>query len=256
MHGRACPGDTDAEACPGAGSTYTTAMDTARRERLSGIVSDLKRIFGDRLEAVVAYGRRTELPVPTFALVTSMTMDDLVSMAVAAPTWHLAGAATPLVLPRAEFAQALDVFPIEYGEIIESHDVLLGEDPFAGIAVDPRDVRRAVEVQATSHLLHLRENFIQHAGRPAAIDMLVRDSAPGFEVLLRRMARLDGAPSDSPASLGTWASERAGLDPRVVGDLLALASDDTAPVDGIKLFPAYLVTMDELVRVIDQWKTA
>lgn len=243
-------------ACQSAGSTYTTAMDTARRERLSGIVSDLKRIFGDRLDAVVSYGRHAELPVPTFALVTSLTMDDLGSMAVAAPTWHLAGVATPLVLPRPELAQALDVFPIEYGEIIENHDVLHGEDPFAGLAVDPQDVRRAVEVQATSHLLHLRENFIQHAGRPAAIDRLVRDSAPGFEVLLRRMARLDGAPFDSPASLGEWASGRAGLNPRVVGDLLALAGDGGAPVDGIRLFPDYLQTMDELVRVIDQWEKA
>ncbi len=231
-------------------------MDTASRERLSGIVTDLERIFGERLEAVVAYGRRAGDPAPCFALVTSMTMDDLISMAAAAPTWHIAGAATPLVLPRAEFARALDVFPIEYGEIIDTHETLYGNDPFAGIAVDPLDVRRAVEVQATSHLLHLRENFIQHAGRPAAIDTLVRDSAPGFAMLLRRMAQLEGAPSDSVASLSNWASERGGLDPRVVGDLLALSLDDTAPVDGRRLFPDYLDTMDKLIRVIDQWSIA
>lgn len=220
------------------------------------MVTDLKRIFGERLEAVVAYGRRAEDPAACFALVTSMTMDDLNSMAIAAPTWHLAGAATPLVLPRAEFAQALDVFPIEYGEIIDTHESLYGGDPFAGIAVDPLDVRRAVEVQATSHLLHLRENFIQQAGRPAAIDTLVRDSAPGFAMLLRRMAQLEDAPFDSAASLSAWASERGGLDPRIVGDLLALAVDEAAPVDGHRLFPGYLETMDKLIRVIDQWSMA
>jgi hypothetical protein len=231
-------------------------MDTARRERLSGVVRDLQRIFGERLEAVVAYGRRAQDPVPSFALVQAMTMDDLSSMAIAAPTWHLAGAATPLVLPREEFAQALDIFPIEYGEIIDSHETLHGQDPFAGIAVAPLDVRRAVEVQATSHLLHLRENFIQHAGRPSAIDALVRDSAPGFAMLLRRMARLEGAPFESTASLSAWASERGGLDPRIVGDVLALAVDDAAPVDGRRLFPDYLETMHRLIKVIDQWSMA
>lgn len=230
-------------------------MDTARHERLAGVVRDLQRIFGERLEAVVAYGRRAQDPVPSFALVQSMTMDDLSSMATAAPTWHLAGAATPLVLPREEFAQALDVFPIEYGEIIDTHETMHGEDPFAGIAVNPLDVRRAVEVQATSHLLHLRENFIQHGGRPSAIDTLVRDSAPGFALLLRRMAQLEGAPSETPAALSGWASERGGLDPRVVGDLIALAVDDTAPVDGRRLFPDYLETMHRLIKVIDQWST-
>ncbi len=228
-------------------------MDTERRERLTGVVHDLQRIFGDRLDAVVAYGRRTQDPVPSFALVHTITMDDLSAMAAAAPAWHGRGAATPLVLPRAEFARALDVFPIEYGEIIDTHEALYGHDPFNGIAVDPLDVRRAVEVQATSHLLHLRENFVEHGGRPAAVDALVRESAPGFAMLLRRMAKLDGAPSDTATALGNWASARAGLDPRVVGDLLALEFDDGAPVEGRRIFPDYLEAMHRLITVIDQW---
>lgn len=228
-------------------------MDTQRRERLTGVVHDLQRIFGDRLDAVVAYGRRLQDPVPSFALVHTITMADLSALAAAAPGWHGVGAATPLVLPREEFAQALDVFPIEYGEIIDTHETLYGHDPFHGIAVDPLDVRRAVEVQATSHLLHLRENFVEAGGRPAAIDALVVESAPGFAMILRRMARLDGAPSDTPAALSTWASEHAGLDPRVVGDLLALALDDGAPVEGRRIFPDYLETVHQLVKAIDQW---
>ncbi|MCC7177682.1 MAG: hypothetical protein IT177_04755 [Acidobacteria bacterium] len=228
-------------------------MDTAIRARLDPVVADLQRIFGARLEAVVAYGRHAHEHAHSLALVSSLTLDDLTAMAAAAARWHHAGAATPLVLPRDEFAQSLDAFPIEYGEIIDTHVVLLGTDPFAGIGIDTRDLRRAIEAQAASHLLHLRENFIEDAGRPGDIDALVRRSAPGFALLLRRMARLDGAASESVADLSHWAATRPGLDPRVVGDVLALATDPAPGVDAVRLFPEYLATMDALLRAIDQW---
>lgn len=228
-------------------------MDTAARARLDPVVADLQRIFGARLEAVVAYGRHTSEQVHSLALVSSLTMDDLRAMASTASQWHHAGAATPLVLPRDEFAQSLDAFPIEYGEIIDTHVVLVGQDPFAGIGIDRLDLRRAVEAQAASHLLHLRENYVEDAARPSAVAALVRNSAPGFALLLRRMARLDGVPCETVADLSHWAAARAGLDPRIVGDVLALATEPTPGVDALRLYPEYLATMGALLRVIDQW---
>ncbi|MEZ5283576.1 MAG: hypothetical protein R2712_01960 [Vicinamibacterales bacterium] len=38
----------------------------------------------------------------------SLAIDDLTALAAAAPAWHQAGAATPLVLPRDEFDESLD----------------------------------------------------------------------------------------------------------------------------------------------------
>ncbi len=206
-------------------------MDTASRGRLDGVIADLQRIFGARLEAVVAYGRAAAEGTHSLALVSSLTMDDLNALAIVAPRWHQGGAATPLVVPRDEFSRSLDAFPIEYGEIIDTHVLLVGEDPFAGIHINPEDVRRAVEVQAASLLLHLRENFVESAGRPSALHALIRDSAPGFALLLRRMAHLDGHPAETNGDLSRWASTRAGLDPRVVGDVLAIGSEANAAVD-------------------------
>jgi hypothetical protein len=226
------------------------------RERLAGVVRDLQRIFADRLEAVVAYGLPPHEPAPSLALVRSLAMEDLEAMAIAAPGWRHDGAATPLVIPRDEFVRSLDAFPIEYGEIIATHVTVHGADPFEGLAVNPLDVRRAIEVQATSHLLHLRENYIELGARRAEIDALVRESAPAFAGLLRRMAHLDGMPAGTAGALSHWAVNRAGLDARVVGDLLALDGDTTATVDAVRLFPAYLGTVTALLRVIDRWRTS
>jgi hypothetical protein len=231
-------------------------MDTASRGRLDSVIADLQRIFSARLEAVVAYGRSGEEGTHSLALVSSLTMDDLNALALVSPQWHRTGAATPLVVPRDEFRRSLDAFPIEYGEIIHTHVTLVGQDPFAGIRIDPEDIRRAVEVQAASLLLHLRENFVESAGRPAAMHALIRDSAPGFALLLRRMADLDGHPAETTADLSTWAAARAGLDPRVVGDVLALGADAAAAVDPSRLFPGYLDTMSALLGVIDRWSAS
>ena len=60
------------------------------------------------------------------------------------------------------------------------------------------DLRRACETQIKSHLVHLREGFIESGGRPQAIADLVAASAPAFAALLRNVARLNGG--DDPTS--------------------------------------------------------
>ena len=46
-------------------------MVSARNAAVKPVADDLQRIFGDRLEAVVAYGWRHTGPVPSLALVQS-----------------------------------------------------------------------------------------------------------------------------------------------------------------------------------------
>jgi len=220
---------------------------------LTALVADVTRLFGTRLEAVVAYGRDRRGGQHSLVLVTSLTVDDLQALALAAAGWRDAGIATPLVLPRDEFARSLDAFPLEYGEIIQTHTVLVGTDPFEGMQVALEDIRRAVEVRLC-HLVHLRENYIDCRGRQSDINALVTDGAPGFRLILRRFARLEGFPSASAADLSAYAVKRPGLDARTVGDILAIASQQNAGVDGVRLYPAYLRAVEQLWLFIDRWK--
>ena len=112
-------------------------------------------------------------------------------------------------------------------------------------------------MQVKGHLLHLREDFVECGGRPAAVAALVVDSAPAFALLLRRLARLDGHAAATPVDLGMYAERRPKLDPRVVGDVLALSSGASATgVDPARLFPAYLAAVERLAQFIDTWKLA
>lgn len=229
----------------------------SRAAQVTQVLNDLQQVFGDRLEAVVAYGWRTGGPVPTLALVRSLSIEDLNACAARTRTWRSSGAATPLLLTRTDFARSLDAFPIEYGEIIAQHEVLFGADPFEGLAISRDDLRRACEVQAKSHLLHLREDYLESGARYSDVDALVRESAPGFTALLRHLARLDGQPAGSPGDLVHFAQRRLRLEPRTVGDVIALSgAGGPAAVDTVKLFPAYLEAVERLAGFVDQWRPA
>jgi hypothetical protein len=229
-------------------------MHSGHRAALQPVIDDLRRIFGERLTAIVAYGWRQHAPVPTLALVGSLDIDDLNACAARTAGWRRGGAATPLLLTPADFARSLDAFPIEYGEIISAHDVLYGQDPFDGLSIRRDDLRRACEVQAKSHLLHLREDYLEGGGSHVAVEALVRESAPGFAALLRHLARLEDAPMATASDLVAYATRRMSLDGHVVGDVLSLADAEGVPaVDSVRLFPAYLVAMERIVRFVDRW---
>lgn len=228
-------------------------MATSHGGPLAAALHDLQHIFGERLHAVIAYGRPGASPAPSLALVRTITADDLDACAARVYAWHRAGCATPLVLTQDEFAGSLDAFPIEYGEIVERHEIIYGVDPFAGLSIRQEDLRRACEVQVKSHLLHLRENYIECRGRQSDVTALVAEAAPAFAVILRRLAQLDGAAAETNADLSAWAAGRPGLDPRVVGDVLALAGQG-AGVDAIRVYPSYLAAVEQLWHFIDSWR--
>src|SRR6185295_16401084 len=103
------------------------------------------------------------------------------------------------------FERSLDAFPLEFGAIIADHAVVAGRDPFEGLAIEPADLRRACEVQARSHLLHLREGFLETQGRGDAIAVLVVRSAAPFAALLGSLARLQGLDPRDQAAAGRHA---------------------------------------------------
>ena len=231
----------------------------AWRQTAAALVADLQRIFAGRLRSVVAYGAHvegtTDAPLTCLALVESLGMGDLDACARMAPHWERQRLAIPLLLPDQEFRRSLDAFPLEYGEILRAHARIFGPDPFEGTAIAREDLRRACETQIKSHLVHLREGFIESAGRPRAIADLVTTSAPAFVALLRNVARLAG-----PASLDRTEATREGaraaaLPDGVVSDMLALERASAVPTtDAARLFPEYLAAVEQLARAVDTWQ--
>ena len=223
------------------------------------LVADLRTVFGDRLRSVVAYGPhlegQTDAPLACLALVRRLAIEDLEACAKLSTRWARARFATPLILGEEEFRKSLDAFPLEYGEIVRAHVDVYGDDPFASIVIAREDLRRACETQVKSHLVHLRESFIETRGTPRAVADLVRTAAPAFAALLRNVARLGDGASQNRAEATRQGARLAGIDERLVATILSFETSPAGDAaDPARLFPEYLAAVEQLANAVDTWR--
>jgi len=236
-------------------------MTDTWRHAARAVATELQAIFGARLRSLIAYGAHldghTDGPLTCLALVDSLTITDLDACASRTAGWRRAHVAVPLVLPVDEFRESLDAFPLEYGEILRAHQTVHGEDLLASVAIVPDDLRRACETQVKSHLVHLRESYMESGANPKAVAELVSASAAAFGALLRNVARLSGVHSSSRMDTTLEGARIAGLSERVVADVLALERPAAIPQsDPARLFPEYLAAVEQLARAVNTWRTA
>jgi hypothetical protein len=217
----------------------------------------LRDIFGDRLQSVVVYGP-AERMARTLAIVNTLSAEDLRACTVRVAAWHDAGLATPLLIAADEFGRSLDAFPFEFGAILRDHVVVSGSDPFAGLSVNPADLRRACEVQARGHLLHLREGYLETRGRNDALALLVANSAGAFAALLTSVARLvdpGNADTHDATSAARQLERMLGPAGHAASEVVALAGvSRISSSQAERLFPPYLDAVERLVKYIDTWK--
>lgn len=246
---------------------------------------DLRSIFGGRLKSLVVYGLRAHAghgsaeeshgahaahqpgraATHTLAVVDTLAIDDLRACSARVAAWHDSGLATPLVLAAQEFGRSLDAFPFEFGAILADHRLVSGSNPFDRLKVDAAELRRACEVQARGHWLHLREGYLETRGRSDALAVLIVESAPAFAVLVTSVAQLDtaaapldprapGAPGANDVAAAARHLERLVSLPSTASEIAALAGvSEISSTEAERLFPPYLETVERLVAYIDRW---
>lgn len=229
------------------------------RDAAAAVVTDLNQVFASRLRSVVAYGPaiegNDEAPLTCLALVESIALSDLDACARLASRWAARRVAIPLILSQDEFRRSLDAFPLEYGEILRVHERVFGENPFNGASIAREDLRRACETQIKSHLVHLRESYIESSARPRDVAELVVASAPAFAALLRNVARLNGSGAGDRTDATRDGARVAGIPEGLVDAILNLEQGQAVPMtDPARLFPEYLEAVERLARVVDTWR--
>jgi hypothetical protein len=236
-------------------------MDSARlspaeRAALDGLAADLRRAFGERLLSLVAYGLKKPAPVPrlvhSLALVDRLAFADLAACAPLTDGWRRRSLAVPLILERDEFVRTLDVFPLEYGDIIANHIVVAGADMFGATRVSAGDVRRACELAAKSHLIHLREGFLETAGSSSAVSELIAASAPAFRTLLANIARLA---DDDDEDVAETAERQIGVSAALVREVLSAGAGTRSSIaDPTALLAQYVAASERVWEYVDTWR--
>jgi hypothetical protein len=232
------------------------SLTAGDRAALEWLTAELRRVFGARLQSVAAYGLDAPVSVPrlvhTLALVERLSFEDLAGCAPLASGWRRRSLAVPLILERDEFLRTLDVFPLEYGDIIANHVVVAGADLLAGARVSQVDVRRACELSAKSHLIHLREAFMETGGEPLAVGRLLAASAPSFKALLRNIARLA---DDDEEDVAAAAERQIGIPAAVVREVLSAGAGTQSTIaEPTALLSRYIAAAERVWEYVDTWR--
>lgn len=224
-------------------------LTSLSRRAFARMAADGRRVFGERFVALVAYA-----PASGALFAANVLAEDLDALAALTGPWHHDGLATPLVMTPDEFRRSLDAFPLEYQSILDRHVLIDGVSPFEGAEVRGDDVRRACEIQAKAHLIHLRQGWLEAGGHAGELADLIERSATPLRVLLTNLAKLHGLAVDGDDALAAAAEALTAMP----GDLVrAVLSVETSPELGRALqsrLPEYLAASAQLWTFIDRWR--
>jgi hypothetical protein len=234
------------------------SLSAAERGSIELLLRDLDRVFGARLESLGAYHANDQNGrVHTLAVVDRLTFEDLAKCVPFADDWLRRGIAAPLILGREELRRTLDVFPLEYAAIAATLTPLRGDNPFATAAPSAEDVRRALETQANSHLIHLREGFLESRGEAYAIGALLASSVAPLRTLLAGIARLVEAgvlDELTDDRLASFAERHIGVPSSVVREVFSTASGHHAMLaDPSALLARYIDAAERIWAFVDAW---
>ncbi|MEN8374444.1 MAG: nucleotidyltransferase domain-containing protein [Gemmatimonadota bacterium] len=174
----------------------TDPKETARR-----FVADVTGVWGDRLRSVVLHGsvaRGDAIPgvsdINLLLLVDTIRMEDLAAAGPLARRWVELGNSPPMVLDAADWAHASDAFAMEVSDMLDHRDVLLGDDPLAGVSVSPDALRLQLETELRGAVVRLHEELMLSASEPDEVGALLLRALPSFQTYMRATLRVAGRP--------------------------------------------------------------
>ena len=199
--------------------------ETGRAEELA---RDLQRTYGDGLVSAVLYGSAARgdfhegvSDLNVLVLLRDTAPATLRRGAALARGWVEEGNPPPLVMGIEEWRRSADVFPIELSDIRDAHRVLHGEDPFAGIRIDPSDLRHQCEHELKGKSIQLRERYLFSSVEPEELGQVLKKSLSTFLVLFRAVLRLLGEEGvRDPEQVILRTAQRAGFDPAPLLEIL------------------------------------
>ncbi len=169
------------------------------KEIFPGIVDDYKGLFGEDLVSVILYGSAASndyIPGKSdinFMIVLSEDGIDSIDKAFEViGKWKKRNVATPLFLTETYVKTSLDVFPIEYLNFRNNHELVYGKDILKDLSFDQEFLRLHCEREVMGKLLVLREAFLETRGKGKYLQQLTTQSLGAFVAIFNALLHLKG----------------------------------------------------------------
>jgi len=160
----------------------------------------------------------------------------------------------PLFFTQEELRDGSDVFPLEFLDIKQPHEVLYGKDLVEKIKFDKKHVRRQLEFELRSKLIHLRENHIR-IKKPNELRELLQRAIPSTMPLFYGLLFLKDVEAPTKLDLLFRAvADKYKVDVSVLRKIKRL-KDKKVPEEDLKKYVKDLMKfLTELGEVVDEVK--
>lgn len=225
------------------------------------LTQELKKICGSNLCAVVLYGSAaagdTVKTSDYNVLVTleQVDADGLLALTGLCTRWGKDGNPAPLLFARETLLRSADVFPVEFADIMQTHKVLHGANPFDGLKIHLGNLRLELEHEFKSKVILLRERFLVTRGAPKEVDKLMADSLAAFLTLFKAALRLYG---DTPPAKKLEAlpllAKHIKFDTEIFSIVWELKEGrKNKDLSSMQIFSRYLAAVQGVSGEVDRW---
>jgi hypothetical protein len=131
--------------------------------------------------------RAGQSDVNTVFVLDKQTVSALNTIAGLAKSMSKKKLSPPLLMTPSYIERSLDVFGVEFLDFQLTHQTILGDDPFAALSFDKKDVRLQCERELKATLIRLRQGYIAAAANKKLVRDILISTAKGLAPLVRAM---------------------------------------------------------------------
>jgi hypothetical protein len=169
---------------------------------LQVVIQDLVKDFaerlltalGDNLQSITVVGssltkdfRPGTSDINTVLVLDKQTTESLNVIASLAKPMSRKKLSPPLLMTKSYIERSQDVFGVEFLDFQLAHKTIMGNDPFASLSFDKKDVRLQCERELKAMLIRLRQGYIAAAANKKLVRDILISTAKGMAPLLRAM---------------------------------------------------------------------
>ncbi|MBS3117956.1 hypothetical protein J4430_03715 [Candidatus Woesearchaeota archaeon] len=152
------------------------------------IMQKLRETLKSNVVAIAAYGKKEEQHVIILKKLDIKVLSDTRQII---KEYYARTKKYPLLLTNEELTNGLDVFPLEFLNMKLDHNILHGDDIFKDLNFEKKHIRRELEFEFRSKLIHLRQGYIEATSKEG-LKQIVEKAIPTLLPILNGLIFLKG----------------------------------------------------------------
>lgn len=218
-------------------------------------------LCGDNLSSVVLYGssvagdKLKDSDYNVLVVLNRLDSEALRTMTGLCSLWNKDGNPAPLLFAKETLLRSADVFPVEFSDLIQTHKVIYGPNPFAGMTIDPAHLRLQLEHELKTKLILLRGRYLVAKGEAKEVEALLVSSVSSFLTLFKAILRLYGEnPPAKKMEVLPLLAKHFKIDIEIFTIVWELKEGKKCQdLTSVQLFGRYLTAVQGVTSEVDLW---